>query len=259
MIKRDLEIACDAAQAARDVILAGYGKIHDVAVKTDRSIVTSCDHETEKAILDILKTRTDYAVLSEESGLTETGSSLRWIVDPIDGTTNFSRGNPVFAVSIALMDGDELMAGVIDLPIKNQRYAASREGGAFLNNARIHVSHPAHTAKAILCIEFGRAPEDGQRMAELVRRLSPAYSLRLMGSTAFEMAWVAGGRADAFISCGDKLWDYAAGLLIIREAGGRILDWRGREWRNNSSFIFASNAHVEADLVPLLADLQPGE
>lgn len=257
MIEKSLGIACEAADAARSVILKGYGTMHDVDVKPDRSIVTAFDRAAEQVILDVLKVRTDHSILSEESGWKDTGSDYRWVVDPIDGTTNYSRGNPVFAVSIALLHGDEPVAGVIDLPVQKKRYAAQREGGAFLNGSRIHVSKPSRVSKSILCIEFGRAPEDGQRMAEVVRRLSPAYSLRLMGSTAFEMTWVACGRADAFISCGDKLWDYAAGLLIIREAGGRILDWRGRDWRNRSSFVLASNGHADRNLLPLLSDLQP--
>ncbi|NQT25234.1 inositol monophosphatase [candidate division KSB1 bacterium] len=251
-----LQIACEAAQAAREIIQTGFGQVHSVNIKADQSIVTASDEAAEKAILDILRSRTDYSILSEECGLIDTDSPFRWVIDPIDGTTNFSRGQSICAVSIALMREDELITGVIDLPIQKERYTAVHEHGAFLNDSRIHVSKISHPSKAILCVEHGRAPEDGQIMAALMGRLNPTYDLRLMGSTAYEMASVASGQADAFISCGDKLWDYAAGLLIIREAGGKIMDWQGQNWQNKNDFIFASNGLVDNDILPTLSDLQ---
>jgi myo-inositol-1(or 4)-monophosphatase len=259
MIHSDLQLACEAARAARKIIQSGFGQAHSVHIKEDRSIVTACDEEAEKAILDVLRSRTDYSILTEESGLIDTGSPFRWVIDPVDGTTNFSREIPICAISIALMRGDSLVAGVIDLPIQNRRFTAVEGCGAFLNDTKIQVSKSTHRSKTILCLEHGRAAEDGQRIAELLGRLSPTYDLRLTGSTAFEMAWVASGQAEAFISCGDKIWDFAAGLLIIREAGGRIMDWRGQDWQNRNAFVFASNGSIDRDILPLLSDLQPDE
>lgn len=255
MDDQHVKIASNAALSARKIIQKGFGQAQSVELKADRSLVTECDAAAERAIVKVLQSETDYSILTEESGLLAADSPMCWVVDPIDGTTNFWRGQSICAISIALMRDHTILAGVIDLPIQEQLFSAASNGGAHLNGEPIAVSTISHAPKAVLCVEHGRDPRDSQLMTKLIGRLNSRFRVRLMGSTAYEMTLVARGQAEAFISCGDKLWDYAAGLLLIREAGGKILDWQGCPWQNQNAFVYASNGHVDEEILPILSEI----
>ncbi len=251
----DLKTALEAARAAGDVLRHGFLRQGRVRRKGDRSLVTEFDGAAERLIRERLSA-TPYSILGEEEGLTARESGRVWVVDPLDGTTNFSRRLELFVVSIALMEEDEVLVGVIYDPITDDCFFAEKGSGAFKNKAPLQID-ARPSLQPVVFLECGVADDHKRRMTENVRRLALDFDVRLMGTSAYEMCRTADGAADAFISSGDHLWDFAAGIGIIREAGGLVCDWRGRPWRRDSSFILAGRPAVVHNLVDRIGDLQP--
>lgn len=253
----DLQLAIKAAKAAGEVIKAEYGKVQTIEDKEDgaKGIVTNVDKESEEAILKILQSKSNYAIFSEETGNIE-GSNELWVIDPIDGTTNFSRNVPLFCLSIGLIRKNKIELGVIYNPVLDELYFAEKGKGAFLNEKRIYISTQQTLKGSVMFINNGYALEDKEKYVEVSKRLIPYSSLRKFGSTAFELCYVAKGSADAFISSGDELYDYAAGLIIVEEAGGKVTDWKGKGWNNTNSFILASNGKIHQELLQKIQNLQ---
>jgi myo-inositol-1(or 4)-monophosphatase len=194
--------------------------------------------------------------MGEESGLSDRQTEAIWVVDPIDGTTNFSRGLPFFSVSIALLHGSEVKIGVIFNPTTDELFFAERGQGAYLNGDAIHVSTYRDPARAVICLDRGYAKADVERMVTILSRLDRKYNVRVFGTSAFELTTLARGATDAFICSGDELWDYVAGVLLVQEAGGKFTDWRGEPWNRHHSFVFASNGALHDLLLPEISDLQ---
>ncbi|MBN1561939.1 hypothetical protein JW998_16930, partial [candidate division KSB1 bacterium] len=224
--------------------------------KADKSLVTSVDQQAEEVIIQALRKGSPHAILSEESGELPGSTGFRWVIDPIDGTTNFARHSTPFAVSIALMAGDDSMAGVIRNPLTGECYYAERGGGAFLDGRRIAVSGESSPQKSIVFYNFGANPLHRQRIVHVVERLIYEFDLRTWGTTAWELCAVAKGSADAFICIGDKIWDYAAGLCIIKEAGGEFIDWQGAVWNSSHSFILACQPAMKAAIIDKISPFQ---
>lgn len=254
----DLKIAIEAAQHAGNLVINALQTDIIAETKGDKGLVTEFDQRAEQAIIETLQTKSAYAFLGEETGRTETESQKFWVVDPIDGTTNFSRGLPLFAISIALMQETDILLGVIFNPYTKEYFYAEKGKGAYRNGSPIQVSANRLPAKSIVLLDHGYAEADLERMTVLYRRLGLQYSLRLLGTTALGLTLVANGTVDAFISSGDELWDFAAGVLLAQEAGGSFTDWRGRPWDGQTPFIFASNGRLHEALLPHIRDLQPG-
>jgi myo-inositol-1(or 4)-monophosphatase len=147
--------------------------------------------------------------------------------------------------------------GVVYQPLGQKLYYAELGKGAFLNGAPISVSGKSNPAEAILLINHGYRQSDMERCVAVIQRLGPQYETRKFGATALELAWLAQGLADAFLCSGDELWDYAAGMLLIREAGGQVTDWRGHHFNGESSYMCASNGIFHSQLVNAVHDLQP--
>lgn len=253
----DLQVAIEAAQQAGDIILNACQTEIATESKGDAGLVTEFDKKAEAVISATLRTQSTYSILGEETGLDRQNSDQVWVVDPIDGTTNFSRSLPLFAVSIALMQDRELVLGVILNPNTGDCYFAERGRGAYCNGHPIKVSANQDPAKSIIFLNHGYAADDIERMAELMRRLGSTYNVRTLGTTALELCTVAGGMADAFICSGDALWDYAAGGILVQAAGGKFTDWRGEAWNERNAFIFASNGVFHEPLLNEISDLQP--
>jgi myo-inositol-1(or 4)-monophosphatase len=227
-----LNIAVRAARKAGSVInratLDGAG--FEVRAKQQNDFVTRVDHAAEEAILEIVrKSYPDHAVLAEESGAAAGAAEYQWIIDPLDGTTNFIHGFPQYCVSIAIRHRDVLAHGVIYDPNRNELFTASKGRGAFLNDRRIRVSKCLRLGEAL--IGTGFPFREGARIDlytnQLKNLMQKTAGVRRAGAAALDLAYVACGRLDAFWELGLSPWDMAAGALMIQEAGGLVGDLRG--------------------------------
>jgi myo-inositol-1(or 4)-monophosphatase len=192
-------------------------------------MVSDADRAAEEAISALLRTeRPDDGLLGEE-GMSSGGSSgRRWVVDPLDGTTNYLYRYPAWAVSVALEDGEGPLAGVVLDPLADELFSAARGGGAFLNGAAIHVRDAGELSRALVATGFGYEPDVRRGQAELLLRLLPhVRDVRRAGAAALDLCHVAAGRLDGYYERGINHWDWAAGALIVAEAGGRVVPLEG--------------------------------
>jgi len=192
--------------------------------------VTRVDHAAEEAIIEIVrKSYPDHAVLAEESGAAEGRAEYQWIIDPLDGTTNFIHGFPQYCVSIAIRHRDALAHGVIYDPVRNELFTASRGRGAYLNDRRMRVSKCLRLADALVGtgFPFREMSRINLYVQQLRNLMAKSAGLRRAGAAALDLAYVACGRLDAFWELGLSPWDMAAGALMIQEAGGLVGDLRG--------------------------------
>jgi myo-inositol-1(or 4)-monophosphatase len=252
-----LNIAVRAARRAGSIInraaLDGSGL--EVRSKRMNDFVTQVDHAAEEAIIDIVrKAYPDHAVLAEESGASEGKADYEWIIDPLDGTTNFIHGFPQYCVSIAIRHRGALAHGVIYDPTKNELFTASKGRGAFLNDRRIRVSKCLRLADALVGTGFPfREMERIERYSgQLVNIMKNTAGIRRAGAAALDLAYVACGRLDAFWEMGLSAWDMAAGALMIGEAGGLVGDLRGDAGYLESGEIAAATPKVFPALLEAL-------
>jgi len=254
---RLLRAAVTASLAAGAVIREKYEKPHRIRMKGKIDLVTEADIAAEKAILDILsKEFPDTAVLAEESnaGYEKIPSGPVWIIDPLDGTTNFAQGFPYFCVSIAFSVERKSEIGVIYCPVLDELFWAGRATGAWLNGRRIKVSDKEVLIESLVATGF---PYDihgnfEQVIGQLSRVLPEVRDLRRGGAAALDLAFVACGRLDAFWELGLKPWDTAAGQLLVEEAGGAVTDFKGGVWTPYIQEVLASNGHIHSLLSKLM-------
>ena len=217
-----LEVAREAAQAAGAELLGRFGqRQNDVRAKSSPTdLVSESDLAAEAAIREVLaRRRPRDAILGEEGGATGDGE-LRWVIDPLDGTTNFLFGVPVYAVSVACEDSSGGLAGVVLDPLRDECFSASRSGPARLNRSELQVSARSDLATALVATGFGYDARVRARQAEVLRSVLPRVrDVRRGGAAAIDLAWCACGRYDAYYERGVKRWDYAAGALIAARAG----------------------------------------
>jgi len=225
-----LNIAIRAARNAGDLILRASEHIDLIKVdnKEQHDFVTEVDRQAEKEIIKTLKTAfPDHSIMAEESGLHE-GNDYTWIIDPLDGTTNFLHGFPHYAVSIALKNKNKLEVGVIYDPIRNELFTASRGEGAMLNNRRIRVSKQHQLAGSLIGTGFPFKAQQQQYLDAYLNMFKTVCTntsgIRRTGSAAIDLAYLADGRLDAFWEVDLKPWDIAAGVLMVKEAGGVVTD-----------------------------------
>lgn len=223
---------CDLAEAAGDICISESANFEKVTVefKSARDLVTSVDKKVEAYLRErILKRFPDHSILGEEEGLLEQGSDSCWIIDPIDGTNSFVQGLPGYTVSIALQREQQTVAGVVYAPVLGQMYTAERGEGSCLNNSRIKVSTTARLIDSVLssgftCIREGWQPDN---MVPFSRVIPNIRDFRRHGSAALDLAWVAAGKLDGYWEQCLNLYDVAAGILLVQEAGGTVTDYRG--------------------------------
>jgi len=248
-----LNIAVRAARAAGSVISRSRDRVNDLTIESKKrnDFVSDVDHQAEAAIIDTLRRAyPDHAILAEEAGASgEDGAEYRWIIDPLDGTTNFLHGIGHYAVSIALERRGRLEIGVIYNPVNQELFTAERGAGAFLDNRRIRVSPRKGLDGALLGtgVPFTDDQNLDRYLATLKALHGPIAGIRRPGSAALDLAYVAAGRFDGFWEFGLKPWDMAAGVLLVREAGGLVVDHRGGEdYLANGNVICANPklAHV---------------
>jgi len=232
MQKPAVTLMVKAARAAGNVLLRNMHKLDALnVVEKDRlDYASEVDGQAESVIIKELRRATpDYAILGEEGGAQGTGR-FTWVIDPLDGTSNYLRGFPHFCVSIALVENGEPIHGVIFDPLRNDLFTASRGSGATLNDKKIRVSERKDLNGSMLLTGF--PPRERKNASAQLKcidaLLLEAEDIRRTGSAALDLAYVASGRADAYFESGVKPWDIAAGMLMVREAGGKVVDYRGR-------------------------------
>lgn len=249
---KDLELAKEIIYKAGEIVKNGYENYLRIETKSNnKDIVTNIDKESEKIITDFLLEKTDYSILGEEFGKNQRNKDFFWVIDPLDGTTNFSRGIPVFSLSIGLLKNNTPILGAILNPITNELFFAEKNKGAYLNNKKIFVSKKKSLEDLVLFMEYGYDEKHREICIEKMKELEK-YSIRSLGSTALGLAYVAKGSADALFDAGDKLWDFVAGMILIKEAGGKITDWKGEKIKENVEFVLASNGLIHNDILAVL-------
>ena len=211
-ISPNLNIMIKAAEKASKILIRDFGEVEklQVSIKGPADFVTNSDKKVEKILIEELnKAKKNYSILSEEIGKIENSDKDNfWIIDPIDGTTNFLHGVPHFAISIALRNKNEIISGLIYDPIKNEMYYAEKDNGAFLNNQRIRVSSKKSLNECLFA-------SGGKK------EIKSKLNIRKSGSAALDLAYVASGRFDGYFQNELNLWDIAAGLILVTEAGGK--------------------------------------
>jgi myo-inositol-1(or 4)-monophosphatase len=253
-----LNVMVSAAMKAARGLKRDFGEVEQLQVsrKGPADFVSAADHRAEEVIrTELARARPDYGLLMEESGETRgRDPQHRWIVDPLDGTTNFLHGIPQFAISIALERQGRIQAGLIYNPISDELFSAERGGGAFLNDRRIRVAARSSLAEAVVATgtpHVGRG-DHGRFLRELAAIMPEVAGVRRCGAAALDLAWVAAGRFDGFWERDLSPWDMAAGILIVREAGGFVSDMDGGDQMFDSGSIVAGNEAMHRALVGLL-------
>jgi myo-inositol-1(or 4)-monophosphatase len=227
-----LNIAIRAARTAGNIVAKGFENQTDMQIeaKGDNNYVTSVDKEAERAIIyKIKQSYPEHSFVGEEGGVVEGDNDFKWIIDPLDGTTNFIKGIPHFAVSIALMHKGRLDQSVIFDPIRGELFTASRGAGAQLNGFRLRASKAKELSQTILATSFPfRNKTTLPKYLEGFNKIfMQAGDIRRSGSAALDLAYVAAGRYDGYWESGLKPWDIAAGELLVRESGGLVTDFAG--------------------------------
>lgn len=250
-----LSTATRAAQKAGDILLRYFETSVRREVKADKSFVTAADTEAEAAIIaEIKKSFPDHGILGEESGEERSASAFQWVIDPLDGTANFVNGIPLFAVSIAALRGGIPVAGVVYQPVGNSLYTAEKGKGTFWNGKRVQVSN-GDREHAVITFDPGKKQKDKlNALFGSAERF--VKSKRYLGCAALSLAYVARGGTEGVFFLGLNKWDYAAGVLLVHEAGGKITDFDGIPWVFGSNdFFIASNGVVHDDLLQLAASV----
>lgn len=253
-----MNIMIQAAMKAGRSLSRDFSEVENlqVSIKGPGDFVSNADKRAEKILYDALsKARPDYGFLMEESGEVKgRDSQHRWIIDPLDGTTNFLHGIPVFAISVALESQGKLMAGLVYNPISDELYTAERGSGAFLNDRRIRVSARRDFREAVIGtgiphIARGNHPKYLAQLQEVMRE---SAGIRRCGACSIDLAWTAAGRFDAYWEEGLNAWDLAAGLLLVREAGGFATDMKGRDRMLETGAVCAGNEAIQSKLMKIL-------
>ena len=250
-----LNVMVQAAFKAGKSLSRDFGEVQNlqVSVKGPSDFVSQADLKAEKIVRDeLLKARPTYGFMGEESEETKgTDGAHRWIVDPLDGTTNFLHGIPQFAVSIALERNGEIVAGVVFNPATDELYTAEKGGGAFLNDRRLRVAARRVLSDCVIGCgvpHLGRG-NHGKFLVELRHIMGEAAGIRRLGAAALDLAYVAAGRLDGFWEANLSAWDIAAGIILIREAGGFTSDMNGTTDMFDSGNVVAGNEHIHKALL----------
>src|SRR5580692_9164078 len=224
-----LETAAGIAREAGALIASYHSRGIGFELKGENDLVTEADRASERLIVERLRSHfPTHAVVAEEGGGIEGSSEYRWYVDPLDGTTNFAHGFPMFNVTLGLERAGELIAGVVYDPVHDEMFAAEIGGGAYLNNNRIHVSKAARVEDALVATGFpSRKRHENVNVHFYYQMAMLSHGVRRAGAAALDLAYVACGRLDAFWEFGLHPWDMAAGVLLVREAGGAVSDMHG--------------------------------
>ena len=243
---------------AAKILIRDFGEIENlqVSLKGPGNFVTASDIKVEKILIEELqKARPTYSILSEEIGEINNDESFKWIIDPIDGTSNFLHGIPHFAISIGLEHDKEIICGIIYDPIKDEMFVAEKGNGAYVNNKRMRVSS---RSKLKDCIIFTGGPRQNPKDKELFFVEYKNFSsivktpIRKMGSASLDIAYVAAGRCDGFWQRNLNYWDYAAGIILVKESGGFVTDFNGENRYIENKTILVTNSKIDKEMIEVL-------
>jgi myo-inositol-1(or 4)-monophosphatase len=255
-----LNVMVAAADKAGRSLARDFGEVENLQVsrKGPADFVSKADTRAEEILRKELgKARPSYGFVGEEGGVTESEDGQhRWIVDPLDGTSNFLHAIPIFAVSIALERQGELVAGVVYNPVMNELFVAERGNGAFLNDRRLRVAARTDLGEALFAtgLPFLGHGNQLRALTEIQPLMGRIAGIRRAGSASLDMAWTAAGRYDAYWEHDVKPWDIAAGIVIVREAGGFVSDAEGKDRMFDTGSVVAGNETMQRALLKLLAE-----
>jgi myo-inositol-1(or 4)-monophosphatase len=264
-VSEALAVAREAAREAAEILLSSWPAIGrgEASRKRPRDLVTEADRRSEERIIErIGRAFPDHAIVAEESGGRARAGSLRWIVDPLDGTTNYVHGFPMFAISIALYDGDLPLTGLVVDPVRGEWFSARVGEGAWVDRGdsgsarRLAVSEPGDPKEGPLLatgFPFKNLAETDRYLAAFRALFERSSDMRRAGSAALDLAYVAAGRVDGFWEMDLNPWDIAAGELLVLEAGGVVSDWRGGAEHRMSGWIAAGGPATHRLLTSILA------
>ena len=253
-----INVMAGAALKAARGLLRDFGEVEQLQVskKGPADFVSAADTRAESTLLDELRrARPDYGALSEERGeIRSQGSQRRWLIDPLDGTVNFLHGIPHFCISIGLEENAQIVAGTIYDPLRDELFWAEKGAGAYLNDRRLRVSARGDLVDAVIATGIPHHGRDGQeRFLNHLESVMPNVSgVRRLGSAALDLAYVAAGRYEGFWEAGLKPWDLAAGIIIVREAGGFVSDLSGGDAMLESGGVIAANDHLHRSIARLV-------
>jgi myo-inositol-1(or 4)-monophosphatase len=254
------EFLASIAREAGALLAQRFHGTHTVDYKGEIDLVTEADRMSEELLISrISREYPHHDILAEESAETNTGSDYRWIIDPLDGTTNYAHGFPVFCVSIALEFRGEVVVGAVYDPMRDELFLAEKGGGAFLNDSVISISPTEDIARGLLATGF---PYDIREKPDnninyFNEMALKAQAIRRAGSAAIDLAYVAAGRFDGFWELKLRPWDTAAGWLLVEEAGGRVSELSGAPYTLNSPSIMASNGYLHESMRNIFATIDP--
>ena len=259
-MKEFTSVATQIARQAGALLLPYFHRRVKVEYKGEVDLVTEADRASEALIVEQLQAHfPDHAIVAEEGSRLAGASAYRWHVDPLDGTTNFAHGFPIFAVSLGLEKEGEMILGVIYDPTRDEMFVAEKGGGARLNDQPLHVSSVNHLAEALLATGFPSKKRHKNANIHLYHQLNMrSHGVRRPGSAALDLACVASGRLDGFWEFHLQPWDVAAGKLLVEEAGGCITDIQGRPHRLDSASIAGSNQLLHSQLLAVFEEIFSG-
>jgi myo-inositol-1(or 4)-monophosphatase len=238
--------AISAAKSVEKLLLKSFHKVRVQNIQRKSGfagMVTNVDKQAEKMIKSIIRKKyPDHNILGEESGFTANKSDYTWVIDPLNGTHNYIMGNPLFCTAIAIACQNDIILSVVYAPFLKEFYQAEKGKGAWLNGKRLRVSKKKEIKNSIFYYCHGYRKADLKKALQIYAKLKmKATDIRQLGSSSIESAWVAAGRAEAYVTPGGKPWDAAPGVLIVREAGGKATDFNNHNWSLNSKDMVCSN------------------
>jgi len=252
-----LNTAVEIAREAGALLAQLFDHPHEISYKRPSDLVTDADRRSEALIVDRLRTHfPKHAIVGEEGGGQQTGSDYCWYVDPLDGTTNFAHGFPMFAVSLGLVYRHESIAGVVYDPVREELFSAERGAGSYLNHKRIRVSKVGSLSEGLLATGFPPSADNNNLNVKLFSRfMQLSHGIRRPGSAALDLCSVAAGRFEAFWELKLNPWDKAAGSLVVTEAGGRVSDLAGGPFKLLGDEILSSNGLVHDEMCRVFSEV----
>ena len=254
-----LDAAIEIAREAGEVLMAHRGVAFEL--KGEHDLVTAADRASEKLVIQRLRQRfPEHGIYAEEGGREALEAPLRWYIDPLDGTTNFAHGYPMWNVTLALAKNEEVIAGVVYDPLNRELFAAERGAGARLNGAPIHVSKAPNLNESLVSTGFpSRRRHQNVNIHFYYQLAMLTHGVRRSGSAAIDLAYTACGRIEAFWEFGLNPWDMAAGALLVEEAGGAVSGMRGEPVDLHGKYLLVDNGLIHAEIVALFAEIFRGE
>lgn len=254
-IQRIKQVGIKAAYTAGEILIKHFGKLDTINKKGAIDLVTAADLESEKAIIATIQSEfPDHGILAEESGLRNGDTQSCWIIDPLDGTTNFAHSLNIFSISIAFSHQKEIIVGIVFNPISGELFTAAKDRGAELNNTPISVSSNDQLENCLLVTGFPYNLHSiiDKLMARFQGSLTATQGIRRLGSAALDLCYIACGRFDGFWEENLKPWDTAAGLLVAKEAGGKVTNFTGHRFNLDDKQILATNGLIHNAMINML-------